>query len=263
MTPNRHALALTESLEPVRQRLMAHPLYAQLDDARTLHAFMRTHVFAVWDFQCLLKSLQQLVTCVRVPWIPTPDPEARRLINEIVLDEESDVAPGGGYLSHFELYLLAMERAGADGAPVRHFIDALAAGQPPESALRSPLLPPGAADFVAMTLGIIATAEPHRVAAAFAYGREEIIPDMFRRLVDQLADVDPDSWETFRYYLERHITTDADRHGPQARALLARYCQDDARLWAEAATTARVSLEARLRLWDAISAALVQRGRAA
>ena len=73
---------------------------------------MEAHVFAVWDFQSLLKGLQRLVTCVEVPWLPTSDPEARRLLNEIVLDEESDQAPGGGYLSHFELYLQAMRECG-------------------------------------------------------------------------------------------------------------------------------------------------------
>jgi hypothetical protein len=224
---------------------------------------MASHVFAVWDFQCLLKALQQQVTCVRVPWLPTPDPAARRLINEIVLDEESDEAPEGGYLSHFELYVLAMTRAGADTQPIHGFVDALAAGQPLESALRDPRLPPGAADFVGTTFGVIATGSAHRIAAAFAYGREEVIPDMFRRVVDRLAELEPAAWGTFRFYLERHITTDADRHGPQARALLARYCGSDERLWAEARATARISLEARLRLWDALAAGVAPRHEAA
>jgi len=103
---------LETALAPLRERLMTHPLYAHLRDEETLRIFMAAHVFAVWDFQCLLKALQRLVTCVEVPWLPTADPEARRLLNEIVLDEESDQAPGGGYLSHFELYRQAMQEWG-------------------------------------------------------------------------------------------------------------------------------------------------------
>jgi hypothetical protein len=258
-----HATRLLAELAPLRERLMGHSLYALLDGGPPLRTFMASHVFAVWDFQCLLKALQQLATCTRVPWLPTRDPEARRLINEIVLDEESDEAPDGGYLSHFELYMLAMTRAGADVQPVQDFVAALAAGQPLESALRDPRLPPGAADFVGTTFGVIGTGAAHRVAAAFAYGREEVIPDMFRRVVDRLAELEPAAWGTFRFYLERHITTDADRHGPQARALLARYCGNDERLWAEARATARVSLEARLRLWDTLAATLVPQPAAA
>ena len=71
-------------------RLISHSLYAELRDEESLRIFMRSHVFCVWDFQSLLKALQRLVTCVEVPWLPTADPEARRLVNEIVLDEESD-----------------------------------------------------------------------------------------------------------------------------------------------------------------------------
>ena len=83
-----------------RQRLMQHPLYKSITDERGLQIFMASHVFCVWDFQCLLKSLQRHLTCVEVPWLPSADPEARRLINEIVLDEESDLTPSGAHLSH-------------------------------------------------------------------------------------------------------------------------------------------------------------------
>ena len=78
------------TLAPWRERVVAHPLNAHVRDEGTIRIFMAAHVFAVWDFQSLLKALQRLVTCVEVPWLPTSDPEARRLLNEIVLDEESD-----------------------------------------------------------------------------------------------------------------------------------------------------------------------------
>lgn len=243
-------LAIT--LAPLRERLVTHPLYGHLRDEGTMRIFMEAHVFAVWDFQSLLKALQRLVTCVEVPWLPTSDPEARRLLNEIVLDEESDQAPGGGYLSHFELYLQAMGEGGANVTPIQTFLGSLSAGLSVEEALETSGVPQGAGPFVRATMAIARSGEPHRVAAAFAYGREEIIPAMFRRLVDRLAELSPRSWGTLRYYLDRHIGTDADRHGPQARLLVRRLCGSDNILWSEVAETARTSLEARARLWDEI-----------
>jgi len=72
------------------EAVRTHPLYEHVSDEHSLRLLMRTHVFAVWDFQSLLKSLQRSLTCVEVPWLPTADAEARRFVNEIVLEEESD-----------------------------------------------------------------------------------------------------------------------------------------------------------------------------
>ena len=118
-------------LGDARDRLLAHRLYDAVDTADKLRRFMEFHVYAVWDFQSLLKAVQQRLTCTSVPWLPTPDPEARRLINEIVLDEESDALPDGGYASHFEMYLDAMRAAGADTEPVERLLKLLA-GRPSE-----------------------------------------------------------------------------------------------------------------------------------
>lgn len=250
---------LQSTLAPWRERVVTHPLYGHLRDEETIRIFMEAHVFAVWDFQSLLKALQRLVTCVEVPWLPTADPDARRLLNEIVLDEESDQAPGGGYLSHFELYLQAMRECGANATPMQTFLGHLRAGLSVEEALETSAVPPGVGAFVRATMAIARSAEPHRVAGAFAYGREEIIPVMFRRLVDQLAELLPRAWGTFRYYLDRHIQTDADRHGPQARLLVRRLCGSDHLRWSEAAEAARTSLEARDGLWNAIVLALTSK----
>ena len=123
-------------------RLISHSLYDELRDEESLRIFMRAHVFCVWDFQSLLKALQRLVTCVEVPWLPTADPEARRLVNEIVLDEESDEAPGGGHLSHFELYLQAMQECGADAVSMGVFLEDLRSSVDLREVLARPTLPP-------------------------------------------------------------------------------------------------------------------------
>ena len=203
-----------------------------------------------WDFQSLLKALQRCMTCVEVPWFPTADPAARRLVNEIVLDEESDTVPGGIFLSHFELYLQAMQDCGADTGPIRGFLSGLGQGQSLEEALAREDVPRGVASFVSHTLAVAASAPPHWVAAAFAYGREEVIPGMFQRIVDRLADLAPERWSAFQYYLERHIGKDAEQHAPKAKDLVARLCGTNAALWTAAEETTRLVLEARLRFWD-------------
>jgi hypothetical protein len=229
-----------------------HELYQFVRDDRSLRVFMRAHVFAVWDFQSLLKALQRAVTCVDVPWLPTSDAEARRFVNEIVVDEESDVCPWGGHLSHFELYHRAMLECGADTNPIDVFIKALRDGRSVGDALAVSGTSAGVMRFVRTTMEVAESRGTHRIAAAFSFGREDIIPQMFQRLVDSLVEGQPKSWSTFQYYLVRHVNNDADKHGPLARRLVARLCGSDSKLMAEAQTAARGCLEARIGLWDEV-----------
>ena len=248
--PPRHTIDLGD----LRQRLLAHPIYAMVDSPARLRRFMEHHVFAVWDFQSLLVALQQKLTCTTLPWIPTPDREARRLVNEIVLDEQSDELPDGTHASHFELYLDCMRQAGADTGPVESLLTLLAAGIPLERALDEACVPAAAAAFVRTSFAIIASGSAHKIVAAFTYGREDVIPEMFRPLVVALAAQDPHSWERLRFYLERHIEADDEKHGPMCRRIVASLCGDDAGRWAEASATARGSLQSRIDFWDAIRA---------
>jgi len=238
------------------KELVEHPLYERIRNEDDLRCFMRSHVFCVWDFQSLLKALQRRLTCVEVPWLPSSDSEARRLINEIVLDEESDEMPAGGYLSHFELYLQAMEKCHADRGPILRLIEALRGGISPERALAETEPPPGVVDFVTDTLRIARCGDIHRIAAAFTYGREDVIPGMFQEIVGSLARAQKGHWDLFLLYLNRHIETDGERHGPLSRSLVRRLCGVDDRLWQEAEETARACLRGRLKLWDQILAQL-------
>ena len=94
---------LKSEIEPLRQQLIQHPVYSNINSIADLNVFMEHHVYAVWDFMSLLKSLQINLTCVDIPWIPKGSAETRYLINEIVLGEESDVDQEGKRTSHFEL----------------------------------------------------------------------------------------------------------------------------------------------------------------
>ncbi len=240
----------------LREQLVSHRLYGLVDSPERLRWFMEHHVFAVWDFQSLLKAVQQRLTCTTVPWVPTADPEARRMINEIVLDEESDTLPEGGSASHFELYLDAMGRAGANSGPIERLLDSLRSGEHLDAALAACGAPPAAIDFVCKSFAVIESGSTPAIAAAFTYGREDVIPDMFRGIVRGLAGDDPARWDRFRFYLDRHIEHDEDHHGPLCQQIVARLCGSDESLWAEAAAAARNCLEARLALWDAVAAGI-------
>jgi hypothetical protein len=250
--PARPRLAI--DLGDTRDRLINHRLYALVNSPDRLRRFMEMHVYAVWDFQSLLKAMQQRLTCTSIPWLPTPDREARRLVNEIVLDEESDELPEGGHASHFELYLESMQAAGADTRPVERLLALLRGGAPLSQAMTVAGVPAAAAEFMRRSFEIIESGSTHRIVAAFTYGREDVIPDMFRHLVGSLAESDPATWGRFRFYLERHIAHDDAKHAPICRRIVAGLCGDDATKWAEASQTARACLEARLALWDAIAA---------
>jgi hypothetical protein len=245
-------------LVPLRERLVSHPLYGLVNSPERLRRFMEMHVWAVWDFQSLLKAMQQRLTCTSLPWLPTPDPEARRLVNEIVLDEESDELPDGGSASHFELYLDGMEKAGADTRPMRRLIALLQDGAPLSRALAECGAPQASAAFVRESFKVIESGATHEIVAAFTFGREDVIPDMFRHLVARLAEADPAHWARFRFYLERHIEHDDDKHAPVCRRIVARLCGHDEAKWREATATARECIAARIALWDAIAGEIAQ-----
>jgi len=250
---------LKEAVEPARQRVISHQLYGQLNALDPVLTFMEHHVFAVWDFMSLLKSLQRNLTCVEVPWVPTGPTGSRRLINDIVLVEESDEL-GGGFISHFELYLDGMTQAGADRKSIDAFIDLVRAGKPVLTALKEAETPAPSADFTTMTWNFIEDAPLHCQAAAFAFGREDLIPDMF----DQVAAVNrslSNKLSTFVDYLKRHIQVDAEEHTPMAMQMLADLCGDDETKWRQCEETINTALAARCQLWDGILAA-VEAGRA-
>jgi hypothetical protein len=162
---------LQSDVEVARHQAINHPLYASLTSVARVQSFMSVHVFAVWDFMSLLKALQQRLTCVEVPWSPRGDTLCRRLINEIVLGEESDQFDEG-VLSHFEMYLRAMDQAGADRAPLEHFLAALAATGDVSRSLSHAGVPGAADQFVRSTWRVIDRGEAFELAAVFAFGRE-------------------------------------------------------------------------------------------
>lgn len=240
-------------IEQARAKVTQHAVYSRLDTLKDVNIFTENHVFAVWDFMSLLKNLQRELTCVQVPWVPTGSSESRRLINDIVLVEESD-ALGDGFTSHFEIYVTGMEEAGADTSAITGLLERLRAGEPVRQALDDDAIPTAASKFVAVTFAFIESAPLHCQAAAFAFGREDLIPEMF----DQVIKIDDQGGRLaiFRDYLARHIEVDGEEHTPMAMAMLANLCGDDQAKWDECADTINSALAARVALWDGIVAEL-------
>ncbi|MDE1197638.1 MAG: DUF3050 domain-containing protein [Pseudomonas sp.] len=234
-----------------KSELSAHPIFSEIDSLTVLRRFMETHVFAVWDFMSLTKRLQQELSCTQLPWLPPKDPKAARLINEIVLGEESDDRLDHGHYSHFELYLDAMREVGASTARVERFVELQKQGVHYETALDSVNAGKAATRFVKDTLEIALNAPAHSVAAAFLHGRESVIPQMFQRILDDWG-ITANQAPTFRYYLERHIEVDSEDHGPAAESLLARLVDGDAQREHEVYAAAIAAVDSRIALWDAL-----------
>jgi Protein of unknown function (DUF3050) len=239
-----------------RKALLEHRLYSRLRNMDDLCLFMQHHAFAVWDFMSLLKALQVRLTCVQVPWFPQGDPQVRRLVNEIVLGEESDVMPGGGAISHFELYLKAMQEAGADPSGIESFIRCLEGGGSIEEAASQTGASASVTAFLKNTFSVIEQGRVHEIAAAFTYGREDLIPELFTQLVESLDSRFPGKLSMLRYYLDRHIALDGDEHGEMGRVMVDLLCNGDPLREEQAKQAAMNALQSRLLLWDGIAAEL-------
>jgi hypothetical protein len=249
-----------DRLTTLRAGLLEHPVYAEVASLTDLRRFMEDHVFAVWDFMSLVKRLQRDLTCTKVPWFPAGNARAARLINDIVIGEETDVDPDGSYVSHLDLYLRAMADVGASTRQFETFRSLAQVGASVETAMVRAGVPPHVQAFVAHTMALAQSGSTEEVLAAFFYGREDVIPEMFSRLQKTLAGARPDNdpLRHFIYYIERHIDLDGDSHGPMGRELLEGLVGDSPQRHEQALRAACNSIEARIDLWDGTLGTLQQ-----
>jgi hypothetical protein len=243
----------------LRDELDRHPVYRAVTGIDALRCFMEHHVYPVWDFMSLIKSLQAVVAPAGSPWTPIGDAAGRRFINELVLEEESDQGPPDAlghetFSSHFELYCAAMHEIGADHRSPRAFVETVHR-EGVQQALSSATLPQAAREFMHTTYRFLDSGKPHVIAAALALGREHIIPDMFRALLERMG-VDREQAPTFYYYVERHIHLDEDAHAPMSLRLLNQLCGNDQQRIEEAVLAGREAVRARLRFWNGVLSAL-------
>ncbi len=244
---------LIKEIAPCREKLLEHQVYSSIKNIEHLRVFMKYHAFAVWDFMSLLKKLQSELTITNAPWYAKGSADTRFFINEIVLGEECDIDEHNNRISHFELYLNAMRKAEADTSEIELFYSNIALQYPVSLCLDISVTKSLAAKaFVANTFEIINSNSLASVCGAFTFGREDLIPDMFQEVIDCIALINPSKLSTFNYYLERHIQVDGEHHRYLALKMIEEVCGNDNVKWHEAKMGAIKSLEARIKLWDAV-----------
>lgn len=250
---------LQKTIEPLRQEIINHKVYSVIKDVEDLKVFMKYHIYAVWDFMSLLKTLQNNLTCTTVPWFPRGSADTRHLINEIVVGEESDVDLYGQRKSHFEMYLDAMKQCGADTTPIETFISELKQTGNFERAFEKSKTPKEAKEFVEFTFQVIESNKDYLQSAIFTFGREDLIPGMFISIINDTHTNFPDSLSIFKYYLERHIEVDGDHHSHLALQMTSNLCGTNEQFWVEAQQTTIQSLQKRINLWDGVYQELTER----
>jgi hypothetical protein len=245
--------SINEKIKPQKEILLQHPLYEKVKTMDDLHQFLESHVYAVWDFMSLLKALQSKLTCTTTPWFASQNPETRYLINEIVLAEESDLTIDGKRLSHFEMYVDAMKNCGAQTDELDAFLQNVVDTKNIFIAIKQSDLHPKIKAFLDFTFRVIEEGKTHKIAAAFTFGREDLIPNMFTEILKSFQQNFPErDLSKLIYYFERHIELDADEHGPMAMEMITELCQEDAQKWKEVEDISIIALEKRIGLWDAI-----------
>ena len=247
---------IQQEIAELRQQLVNHPVYKKINSTNDLRIFMQHHIFAVWDFMSLLKALQNNLTCVKSPWLPVGSAATRFLINEIVVGEESDVDQNGNHISHFELYLNAMQQADSETAAINRLIEFIKNGVSITEALNQLDIDESIKNFVRYTFKVIEENKPHVQAAVFTFGREDLIPDMFIAMVKDINTNTSNKAAIFQYYLERHIEVDGDHHSHLAIAMTENLIANDEFKKIEALEAVKQGLIERIGLWDGVMLAL-------
>ena len=251
---------INAKIEPQKELLLHHPLYKKVQTIEDLQCFLENHVYAVWDFMSLLKALQAKLTCTTTPWFATKNPETRYLINEIVLAEESDLSIDGRRLSHYEMYIEAMQSSGANTTGIEHFLSEVDSLQNIFVAIKKSSLHPNIKNFLDFTFKVIEEGKAHKIAAAFTFGREDLIPSMFTEILKNFQENFPKTdLSKLIYYFERHIELDADEHGPMAMKMITELCGNSEQKWAEVEEVSILALEKRIGLWDAIEESILMK----
>lgn len=245
---------LNQDILPYKKELLNHKLYKKIETPDDLKIFLAHHVFAVWDFMSLLKALQQQLTCTTTPWVPVGNPEIRYLINEIVLAEETDINKEGQRQSHYEMYLEAMTECHAEIETISQLVAEVQLGNKTiEEIIDQTAIDSSVKQFLHFTFQVIKEGKPHTIAAAFTFGREDLIPEMFTAILKEMqANFPKVNLEKLIYYFERHIELDGDEHGPLALQMVKELCGTDETKWKEATETSIKALNARIKLWDGI-----------
>lgn len=246
--------SIQNKIKDHRNKLLEHKLYSNIETIKDLQVFTENHIYAVWDFMSLLKALQIRLTCTKTPWLPNNNSQTAYLINEIVLAEETDINQVGVRKSHYELYLDAMIDIGAKTEKPVEIINEIANSENIFNAIENINIHPNIKNFLNFTFSVIDEGKPHKIAAIFTFGRENLIPNMFNEILREFEkNVSEGDISKLIYYFERHIELDEDEHGPMALEMVSMLAENDPDKWKEIEDISIEALEKRILLWDAIN----------
>ncbi|EMR02057.1 DUF3050 domain-containing protein [Cesiribacter andamanensis] len=242
---------IRNSLKPMRVRLLAHEIYQQFETLDDIREFMEHHVFAVWDNLSMLKALEASISSTTPSWTPSEEPQTNRIVNEMLVEEESDSDGNGGYISHFELYRQAMHQAGAK----TYLIDRLLVLLQQEDSLQAALdkevsLPQSIKNYLLQNWAISHCGKAHKIAAAYFLGREDLVSELLHKLDTELIHHHQQDLALFREYLQRHTRIDQQERDQRISQVMTELCGEDEQKWQEAEEAAKAALEARYALWD-------------
>lgn len=244
--------SIRNSLKPLRVRLLAHEIYQQLETLDDVREFMEHHVFAVWDNLSQLKALEAAISSTSPIWTPSDEPQTNRIVNEMLVEEESDDDGNGGYISHFELYRKAMKQAGANTFMIDRFLVLMQQEDSLQDALDKEVsLPQSIKTYLKLNWDISHCGQAHKIAAAFFLGREDVVSELLYRLNNDLINNHhQQDLALFREYLKRHTRINEQQLDERITTVMTELCGEDEQKWQEAEDAAKVALEARYTLWD-------------
>jgi hypothetical protein len=232
-----------------------HKIFSALTSIERFRRFTEMHVYATWDFMCLLKALHgKLNASSELLWLPPVQNYGVWLINPRLAIEENDVTPKGDYFSHFEIYLQAMEQCGADTRRINAFIRYVERDPPLSLLLAQNYLPETIRGYLTDTFDMIINKDIHVLAACFAFAHEHIAENRFTQILQRLAPlaaVHSDSLSLFIYYFQRQIDINVGNN-MRSEFLLETLCGKDELKWEDAMEAAVLSLKSQLHLLDGI-----------
>ncbi len=239
-----------KKLRVLKQKIITHPLFANKLEPKHICKFMESHIFAVWGFMSILKSLQKMITPNSLPWVPNKNTKNGlvNFVNEIILCEESDYIEGIGFISHYEIYLLAMKNMDAKTNQLDKLISTIAKNGYNKKYVDNVDASDEVKSFLKHDLEVSMNGTLPEIVGAFTLGREKVIPNMFDYILPAIRETSTS--KHLITYLERHIDIDGDRHGPLSMKLLDASC--DKNQLSLAYATAVKSLELRLLVWDKV-----------
>lgn len=253
--PDSRREAVARLVEHESDELTQHPILHAVSDRAGLRVFMASHVYAVWTHISLVKRLQHELTSVAVPWVPPRSRHAARLINELVTGVECDLDADGAPISHYELYLDAMQNVGADTRSIRRFVQLIDDGSSSalERAFDSATTPQHVRTYVRHALRVARQGSLAQVMGCFLHERDISLQQSITRLLAEWTRTSP-ALPRLAYYLERHSQLECGRHAERLQRVVQELDSTSPRFADDVLASARESLGTRIRFWDGVLA---------